>query len=86
MEQNRDKYSKSFIKRETKAENLNCTITDGFQHVNPSFMHSASTLKIFFKESQDLKQSAVILQDLNVVRHIPVHLIVLFSLGNRKMD
>lgn len=47
-------------------------------------MHFASQLHVLFKESQGAEQGAVVLQDLNVIRHIAVHLKVLLGLHVRK--
>lgn len=43
-------------------------------------MHFAASLHIFLKECQGPEQSTVILQDLDVIRHIPIHLKVLLGL------
>lgn len=56
------------------------TVADWLQHVNSSLVHFATSLQILFKERQSPEQSAVILQDLYVVRDIAIHLIVLLGL------
>lgn len=69
------------IFRETKKElSLRSTIADGLQHVHSAFVHLAASLQILFIESKGAEQSAVILQDLYVVRHMAVHLKVLLGL------
>lgn len=63
-----------------KAQNYVSTAADWLQHINSSLVHFALSLQILFKESQGAEQRAVILQDLDVVCHIPIHLKVLLGL------
>lgn len=56
------------------------THADRLHHINSSFVHFAAPVQILFIESQGSEQRTVILQDLYVVRHIAVHLKVLFGL------
>lgn len=63
---------------------MSSTITDWLQHVNSSFVHFASRLHVLLKEGQGAEQSAVVLQDLDVIRHIAIHLKVLLGLNVKK--
>lgn len=56
------------------------TIADRLQHVNSSLVHFTASFQVPLKESQGPEESAVILQDLYVVRHMALHLKVLFGL------
>lgn len=47
-------------------------------------MHFASRLHVLLKEGQGAEQRAMVLQDLDVIRHIAIHLKVLLGLNVRK--
>lgn len=64
--------------RENKQNQL--TIADRLQHVNSSLVHFTASFQVLLEESQGPEESAVILQDLYVVRHVALHLKVLFGL------
>lgn len=63
-----------------EGQNSLSTTADWLQHINSSLVHFAASFQILFKESQRPEQRTVILQDLYMVCHVPIHLEVLLGL------
>lgn len=67
-------------KKLRKEKQNQLTIADRLQHVNSSLVHFTASFQVLLKESQGAEESAVILQDLYMIRHMALHLKVLFGL------
>lgn len=68
-------------KKLRKKKNQNqLTVADRLQHVNSSLVHFTASFQVLLKENQGPEESAVILQDLDMIRHMALHLKVLFGL------
>ena len=57
-------------------------LADGLQQVHAALVHLASALQVLIEEGQHFEEGAVVLQDLDVVGHVAVHLEVFLGLAH----